>query len=103
MLLRGPAARRLFKQVGVGASASQKHLVGDFVDQQPIGFDVTLPISLPFTLERMRSGGRWERDICAEGTNHGFEVLGALAATGYPSEILPESTAKSDRLHTLRV
>ena len=45
----------LFKQIIVGAGADQKHfMIGDGINQEPIGLNMAFPTALVFTAKAMR-------------------------------------------------
>ena len=72
---------------------------GDFVNQQPIRFDVTLPKTLPFTSQLMRSISRRKRSVLGKQFDCGEEIVDIFSKSSLPLEVASKSLALGDMPH----
>ena len=65
----------------MGASTNEVQIVAiDLVDQQPIGFDVTVAEVSPLTTQRMVFVARWQRATCGKKLDQLTQICHVLAA-----------------------
>ena len=77
-------------------------LVGDLIDQEPVGFDVALADILPFDLERMVAPQGRERLIVPQEGDDRVEFREVVATLGDALQVFAEGRLRPESFHTLR-
>jgi len=84
----------------MGASASKEDFFfGDFVDKEPILFNVAFPVSFPFTGELVGSSACADSAFFCEDGDDYFEFGNVLAATFLPLVVTSELCFLIDPVH----
>src|SRR6266566_4576777 len=88
------------KQVRVRSGPRKPHfVVNHLVDQQPIRFDVALPVALPLSLQWMRPIRRWQRFAKLQFADNSDELRNVAAALTHALAILSKRRALDKELH----
>ncbi len=89
------------EQVGVRAGALQDDLIiGELVDQQPVGCDVALARALPFTRQAVIAIALRELVTLAQERDDSFEAGPLVAALADPLEVSAEALRRAEVFHT---
>jgi len=85
----------LLKQIRVRAGAGEKHFfVGDVVDQEPVGFNVTFPQAFVLAGELVGSRSRRQWGVVSKPICNRKQVVTVFAAPKHPFEVALESVSK---------
>src|SRR5215204_2941273 len=94
---------RLPEQVGMASGPNEQHFRGaDGVDQQPVGIDVALPRSLPFTRQSVWLVRDGQHARLRQHLNGGDQVVNIFPAAFLPFDVLPELLPLRDPSHRAR-